>query len=358
MSTAAAAAPAAAGLAGAGQTRPRVLFVGLGGGSCSGKTTLAKHLLRILRSAGDTKSFILHQDDFAPKEEDLPLAWNGDQQVRDWDTPHGSIDFGKMHRVLQHIRTHASTPPEFSSHDKLNVLPDVSIPDDLISRWADRLRQAINHKRAGTTSADNRDDQQHFVVVLVDGFLAYFDPRVRSELDLRFFTRCSRDVMKSRRAQRSYITAENLWQDPPGYYDNIVWPAYVLAHQGMFEHGDVERGALRPPLTPSSAQNDRSTRVPNGSASQQEEEEEKDPTYKAAVAKEGPAGGPVRGLVILDERQEEDGSRKLPAAAGENEDKETAVPMAEMVERACGEIVKTLEAEAEAEADASSGSRR
>ncbi|KAE8218906.1 hypothetical protein CF319_g7303 [Tilletia indica] len=314
-------------------TAPRVLFVGLGGGSCSGKTTLAKHILRILRSAGDTHSFILHQDDFAPREDDLPLAWNGDQQVRDWDTPHGAIDFGKMHSVMQHIRTHATTPPGFDSHDKLNVLPNVSIPDDLVSRWSDSLRRAIITPSASSSSSDQR-----IVIVLVDGFLAYFDPRVRAELDVRFFTRCSREVMKSRRARRSYITAEeNVWQDPPGYYDNIVWPAYVLAHQGMFENGDVERGA---PLIPPSCTD---SPIPqgngNGSASSIEGE-----AYTAAVAKEGPPGGPVKGLVILDERHEESSTSASPSLGGGGGSKppEQAVTMAEMVERACGEIVKVL----------------
>jgi nicotinamide/nicotinate riboside kinase len=33
-----------------------------------------------------------------------------------------------------------------------------------------------------------------------------------------------------------------LWRDPPNYWENIVWPAYVDAHKHIFENGDVERG--------------------------------------------------------------------------------------------------------------------
>lgn len=29
-----------------------------------------------------------------------------------------------------------------------------------------------------------------------------------------------------------------------GYWENIVWPAYVDAHKGIFENGDVENGKL------------------------------------------------------------------------------------------------------------------
>ncbi|KAK0550947.1 ribosylnicotinamide kinase [Tilletia horrida] len=298
---------------------PRVIFVGLGGGSCSGKTTLAKHILKILKDAGDEDSFILHQDDFAPREQDLPLAWNGDEQVRDWDTPHGSIDFAKMYDALRYIRKHAVTPPEFNSHDKLNVLPNVAVPPELYSRWASRFKEAIG---AG-------DRSQKIVIVLVDGFLTYFDPRVRAELDVRFFTRCSRQIMKSRRAKRSYITAENLWSDPPGYYDNIVWPAYVLAHKGMFENEDVEKGALlqpQPPETSASQSNSNRSASGNGEA---------ESSLSEAVAKEGPPGGPVRGLIILDERHEDNNgsSAEIPGQA---------VTMAEMVDRACSEIIKRL----------------
>ena len=40
-----------------------------------------------------------------------------------------------------------------------------------------------------------------------------------------------------------------LWRDPPGYFDDIVYPAYVRAHQDIFEAGDVEHGAIKPAST-------------------------------------------------------------------------------------------------------------
>jgi nicotinamide/nicotinate riboside kinase len=32
------------------------------------------------------------------------------------------------------------------------------------------------------------------------------------------------------------------WRDPPGYWEDIVYPAYVEAHKDVFENGDVEHG--------------------------------------------------------------------------------------------------------------------
>lgn len=34
------------------------------------------------------------------------------------------------------------------------------------------------------------------------------------------------------------------WVDPPEYWDQIVWPAYLVAHQQMFVDHNVETGAL------------------------------------------------------------------------------------------------------------------
>ena len=33
-----------------------------------------------------------------------------------------------------------------------------------------------------------------------------------------------------------------LWRDPPDYFDQIVYPAYVRAHTRMFKDGDIEKG--------------------------------------------------------------------------------------------------------------------
>lgn len=33
-----------------------------------------------------------------------------------------------------------------------------------------------------------------------------------------------------------------LWRDPPGYWEDIVYPAYIEAHKDVFEEGDVEHG--------------------------------------------------------------------------------------------------------------------
>lgn len=36
----------------------------------------------------------------------------------------------------------------------------------------------------------------------------------------------------------------SVWQDPPFYWDQLVYPAYVNAHAELFDDRDVEHGTL------------------------------------------------------------------------------------------------------------------
>lgn len=64
----------------------RVVIVGVGGATNSGKTTLAKRLLSMLPAG---RGIMVHQDDFALPESELP--WNEKAQARDWDHPVGTV---------------------------------------------------------------------------------------------------------------------------------------------------------------------------------------------------------------------------------------------------------------------------
>lgn len=62
---------------------PRLVIVAIGGPTCSGKTTLSKHLATILPNATS-----LFQDDFAPPQEQVP--YNDKYGVQDWDDKDGA----------------------------------------------------------------------------------------------------------------------------------------------------------------------------------------------------------------------------------------------------------------------------
>lgn len=213
--------------------KSRVIFVGIGGATCSGKTTLAKHLRAILPGG-----MILHQDDFAPPQEQIPL--HPEYGVQDWDSAEGAIDWPRMIKTLKEVKRTGIIPAEHYSHDHLNEQRDVPIEQSVSQHWRDEFaRIQEEHEKEG----------EKIVWVLVDGFLLYWHSEVVDQLDVRVFLRVPHDALKKRRHDRhGYHTAVQsdpegtLWRDPPQYWEQIVWPAYVAAHAGMLEGGDVEHG--------------------------------------------------------------------------------------------------------------------
>ncbi|KAJ7647557.1 P-loop containing nucleoside triphosphate hydrolase protein [Roridomyces roridus] len=213
---------------------PKVILVGIGGATCSGKTTLAKHLKRILPN-----SVIIHQDDFAPPQEQVPVhpVYN----VQDWDAAPGAIEWPRMLDFLRKVKETGEIPADHRSHDHLNEQKDIGISEDVRDRWV-----SVFENLAAQRAADGAEE---IVWGLVDGFLLYWNPQVIEQLDVRIYLRVPHDVLRQRRHERhGYHTAVQsdpegtLWRDPPHYWEQIVYPAYVDAHAAVFENGDVEKG--------------------------------------------------------------------------------------------------------------------
>ena len=81
-------------------------------------------------------------------------------------------------------------------------------------------------------------------LVLVEGFLL-FGVGVRDTLaelfDLKILLRSTKAAAEKRRKNRNgYVTLEGFWQDPEGYFEDVVWPNYVRDQGFLFEDGDVE----------------------------------------------------------------------------------------------------------------------
>ncbi|KAF8267946.1 hypothetical protein EI94DRAFT_1778730 [Lactarius quietus] len=180
----------------------RVILVGIGGATCSGKTTLAKHMRNILPD-----SFIIHQD----PEASLPIHPTFGQ---DWDSAPTAIDWPRLRAFIRAVKRDARLPMITSS-----------------SSWTSLLQ-----REGGRGCVCVR-----VVWGFVDGFLLYWDQEVVDTLDARIFIRVPYDIIKERRAERSvYATAEQMnsegtfWKDPPEYFEKLVYPAYVDAHRSMF----------------------------------------------------------------------------------------------------------------------------
>ena len=84
-------------------------------------------------------------------------------------------------------------------------------------------------------------------VVLVDGFLLYHSSRFRELLNIKLFVRASRQRAREKRFERARYKIPGVgdfWQTDR-YFDEVVWPNYVSAHESLFEFDDVEGTPVR-----------------------------------------------------------------------------------------------------------------
>ncbi|RUS16471.1 P-loop containing nucleoside triphosphate hydrolase protein [Endogone sp. FLAS-F59071] len=206
-----------------------VVTIGVSGPSSSGKTTLARHLEKILPNA-----VIVHQDDFFKPESDIPI--DPTTKLFNWDCP-SALDLPSFVRVLRHVHAEGTLPSSYESKEDRNepTKNAVAVSEERLTVFRERVREMLG---------ENGDDDWAFVIV--DGFMLYYHEDVMRELDARVFVRSSYEVLKRRReARKVYATIEGYWADPPGYFDAIVWPEYLKWNQHLFESADG-LGTLHP----------------------------------------------------------------------------------------------------------------
>jgi len=160
------------------------------GATCTGKTTLAKHLRNCLPGC-----YIAHQDDFAPPVEKIPI--HPEYNVQDWDDAPGAIDWPRLRSSLAHIKATGKLPDSHTTHDHWNKQTPVPIREETIPVWL---------KQFEDIAKDKDEDIQY---VILEGFLLYWDKEVMDQIDVRIMLRIPHDVLRQRREgdRREYITA-------------------------------------------------------------------------------------------------------------------------------------------------------
>ncbi|EJT45826.1 hypothetical protein A1Q1_05739 [Trichosporon asahii var. asahii CBS 2479] len=191
----------------------RVIMVGVG---CSGKSLLTTHLHRL------APSFAVHQDDFAPAQEDIPI--HPVHKVQDWDDPPTAIDWARMRSVLRHVRSNGRFEDGYKSYQHLNDAVEVGVDEDATIRLRREFAKIQKHAA---------QKGERLTYVLVDGFMLYYDTEVQDNLDVKLLLRVPRETLKKRREGRHFpcVVAEltsdakdaetgATWVDPPEYFDN------------------------------------------------------------------------------------------------------------------------------------------
>lgn len=167
----------------------KIILVGVGGSSSSGKTTLSKKLLNVL-----PQSFIIHQDDFAPPNEQIPV--DPTHNVQNWDDPDSSIEWDRLIEVLQHVKAQGMLPTSHKSHDHLHPPSQTNLVSNELN-----AKEIALQKKAKEMSDD-------VVYALLDGFLCFYNKTVLDLLDVRIFLNADKGTLKHRRSLREgYATA-------------------------------------------------------------------------------------------------------------------------------------------------------
>jgi uridine kinase len=185
-------------------------IIGIGGGTGAGKTTLAEG---IVERMGATNVAIIHQDSYYLDRSDMPLS---DRRKSNFDHP-AAFDMGLL---ISHVRQLKQGRP---------------------------IERPVYCYRTHTRSQDTVMVEPVSVVVL-EGILVLYPPRLRRLLDLRIYVEAPADVRFIRRLRRD-MRERNRTVDEviEQYYDTVramhvkfVEPTRVYADMVISGDGGVD----------------------------------------------------------------------------------------------------------------------
>ncbi|KAF9134309.1 ribosylnicotinamide kinase [Mortierella sp. 14UC] len=168
-----------------------------------------------------------HQDDFYKPENQLPI--DPKTGLANWDCP-SAIDFPSLITTLQHVKQHGVFPEGFDSLEDKNPVGSKEVSEPVAEEVLDELRERIMARVDRVQGGGVKAATTKFVIL--DGFMLYVNEELRDTIDVRFFLTAPYQVLKDRRESRKgYATLEGYWEDPPGYFDDIVWPNYTIYNE-------------------------------------------------------------------------------------------------------------------------------
>jgi uridine kinase len=180
---------------------PRRILIGIAGGSGSGKTLVAR---TIVRELGSDRVVIIDQDSYYKDLEDIPFR---DREARNFDHP-DAFD-GEL--LKQHIRQLlAGHPVEQPIYDY------------------------AQHRRLRETRAIG----EHLVVVL-EGILIFVDPELREMMDIRLFIDADPDVRFIRRLRRDLVERGRSVDSIIRQYEESVRPMHLQFVDPSKRHANV-----------------------------------------------------------------------------------------------------------------------
>ncbi|KAJ3127453.1 ribosylnicotinamide kinase [Nowakowskiella sp. JEL0407] len=204
----------------------KIIMIGIGGASCSGKSTVSYWLSKLIPN-----SHIIHQDKFFKHNSEIPLHSSSTptNPIEDWDCP-DSLEMNKFNELLSDLKhQRVSLSESVVGRNRADVgEDDVGVEvREKITRGFERVLEDVF-----------RRDGVNLEIVLVDGFLIYENVETYKHLDYRIFITANFETLNQRRSERyGYLTKSgSTWVDPPGYYETVVWPHYLEYNQIVLKY--------------------------------------------------------------------------------------------------------------------------
>lgn len=180
---------------------PRRILIGIAGGSGSGKTLVAR---TIVRELGTDRVVVIDQDSYYKNLEDVPFR---DRDSRNFDHP----DAFDNELLKDHIR------------------------ELLAGRGVD---QPIYDYSAHRRLAETRRIGEHHIVVL-EGILIFVDPALRDMMDIKLFIDADPDIRFIRRLRRDLVERGRSVDSVIKQYTESVRPMHLQFVEPSKRHADV-----------------------------------------------------------------------------------------------------------------------
>ena len=180
---------------------PRRILIGIAGGSGSGKTLVAR---TIVRELGTDRVVVIDQDSYYRNLEDIPFR---DREARNFDHP----DAFDTELLKEHLRALLAGHPV----------------DQPIYDYG-------QHRRLEET----RRIGEHHIVVL-EGILIFNDPELRDMMDIKLFIDADPDVRFIRRLRRDLVERGRSVDSVIRQYTESVRPMHLQFVEPSKRHADV-----------------------------------------------------------------------------------------------------------------------
>merc|ERR1712130_234712 len=171
-----------------------MLTVGLGGGSCTGKTSIARQLLDLL-----PRCVVLHQDSYYRKEDDPGHVLHPGTNCIDWEV----LQAFHMDRMVSDARAALAALQKKSADMKppSDASPSItSLPTSDASPSITSLPPSVASLPPYLVTALDR--VSHLPLLLIEGICVLNEPRLTEICSLKFFLEIDEATCMARRQER------------------------------------------------------------------------------------------------------------------------------------------------------------